>query len=392
VFIAWAQALSTHHSRTITAHKGKGAVKKMKRRKQSAASAVIEASLGIAAEIAEEKLTMQARAVERDVVRETLRAKNLANAQRVIQHQYEQLGLTEAFLNGWLYKYLAFLEVRRMSELSFATDGMAKREMTIHEALDLFSLTDPDATDRVNELWMRMTGTIRNFKQRIGADGKPIPIYHWINKTFAKDIKGVERSRQENKESKGYDDTDRGDYGGEGGDKPDPNYVRVGEETASATDGNWFEVEESNFGTYANEREMRYYMRLGWALEGKQGEPAFTRFIIAAMMRQMGGKPNGADMARRLNAGDYSLPDDIMPELRDAGCEPFPIEIDERKVQRLIQDFTEGLKRIREKHKRLKVEKTKSQLAKVGLPFRKNLDDPAAMAAGVEKLLGGGRR
>ena len=353
----------------------------MKHRKQSPASAVIEASLGIAAEIAEEKLTMQARAVERDEVRETLRAKNLANAQRIIQHQFEQLGLTEAFLNGWLYQYLAFLEVRSMTEREFAVEGMSKKEVTINDAVSFLTRVDPDSVDRVQNLWAKMVstggGSIRNFTTRIGADGKPIPIYHWINRTFAKDAKGVERSRQENKESTGYDDADRGDYGGEGGDRPDQNYVRVNQDSESATLGNWFEVEQSNFGRDTDQQEIIWYMQLGWALEGKQGEPAFTRFLIASMMRQMGSR-NGAEIARRLNAGDYTLPEDIMPELRDAGCEPFPIEIDERKVQRLIEDFTDGLKRIGEKHARLKLEKTKSQLAKVGLPFHKNLDDPTA--------------
>src|ERR1039458_9889911 len=127
----------------------------MKRRKQSAASAVIEASLGIAAEIAEEKLTtMQARAVERDEVRETLRSKNLANAQRIIQHQYETHGLTDAF-NGLLYQYLAFLEVRSMTEREFAIEEMSKKEVTIHNAVSFLTRVDPDSVDRVQNLWAK---------------------------------------------------------------------------------------------------------------------------------------------------------------------------------------------------------------------------------------------
>jgi hypothetical protein len=157
---------------------------------------------------------MEVHLVERDQKRETLRKKNLANAQRVIQHQYEQLGLNDERLNGWLYQYLAFLEVRSMTEQEFAVEGISKKEVTIHDAVSFLALVDSDSFDRVQNLWAKMVGSgggsIRNFKMRIGADGKPIPIFHWINRTFAKNADGAEHARYENKESTGYDDTDRG--------------------------------------------------------------------------------------------------------------------------------------------------------------------------------------
>jgi hypothetical protein len=358
--------------------------------------------LGIAAEIAEEKLTMQARAVERDEIRETLRAKNLTHAQRVIQHQYEEHGLSEEFLNRWLYQYLAFLAIRSVSELDFAANGMSRREATIHDAVSRLHMADPDATDRVHNLWTKMVstegGSIRKFTTRIDADGKPIPIYNWINRTFAKDAKGVERARHESKEYAGYDDTDRGDYNDEAGDKPDPNYVPVTAETESVTLGNWFAVEESTFGQHrTHEQEIVAYMRWGWADEGLRSkttpfQSAFTRLMISTLMLEMGGKPNGAEITRRLNTGDYEVPYDRFPVLRGRVPGPYPINIDERKVQRLIENYSDGLRKIVEKHARLKLEKTQRQLAEMGQSFSKNVDDPEVLTAEVEKLLGGKRK
>ena len=316
------------------------------------------------------------RIVNRDKVREGLRGKNLANAQRVIQHQFETHGFDEVFLHGWLYKYLVFLEVRALAERTFALNGMSKKEVTIHDALNFLHLIDPDSSDRLQQLWLRMiapdTGTIRKFKLRIGTDGKPIPIYHWINRTFAKDIVAFELARSNSKELQGYDDRACAAFDGKDGEKPDPNYAQVNQESRSATLGNWFEPEESTFGGSNHEREIVEYMRSGWAHEGNRGKTPFrsalTRLMISTLILEMGGKPNGAEIRRRLNAGAYSLPYDRYPKLRDHVPEPYPIPIDERKVQRLIENYVDGLRKITEKHAGLALETKQSKRVRGAKP------------------------
>lgn len=352
-----------------------------KRKRSSQSQAAIQAALGIALEQSQhlhvsnddedddspfqELLTgsetqenLSDRVKARDEERETQRSNKYRHAQRVIQHQYEKHGLSEIFF-GWLHRYLVFLAVRKVSE----SDGRFS-EVSIHDATQGLCLLDPNLADVVQDTWLKMTapdtGTIRKFESRIGADGKPIPIYHWINRTFAREMLSAELARARSKEYQGYDDRDRGDYDDEAGDRPDPNYARVDEWSASATLGNWFEPEESTFGRTEYEKEVLSFIRSGWAHEGNKGKTPFrsalTRVMISTLILEMGGKPNGAEITRRLNAGNYPLPYGLYPKLRDAVPEPYPVPIDERKVQRLIEDYVDGLRKINEKHERLALE------------------------------------
>jgi hypothetical protein len=215
-------------------------------------------------------------------------------------------------------------------------------------------------------------GTIRKFKSRIGSDGKPIPIYHWINRTFAKDALAFELTRAKSKEFKGYEDEQK-DFDEESGERPNPHYVQVSEGSQSVTLGKWFEPEESSFGGTEEEKEIVQYMRSEWARQADKGKTpfgsAFTRLAMCTLILEAGGKPNGAEIARRLNAGTYPLPYRRYPKLKDYVPEPCPISIDERTVQRLIADYVDGLRKIREKHARLRLEKKQQQLATRGLPL-----------------------
>jgi hypothetical protein len=303
------------------------------------------------------------RITSRDKQREQFRGKSLANAQRVIQHQFEKHGFSEVFLQQWLYKYLVFIEVRALSEGTFSRNGMSKKEVTIHDALGYLHLVDPDSFDKLQTIWLHMidsdSGTIRKFKSQPGADGKPIPIYHWINRTYKKETLAFELARATSKEYKGYDDSDHGDYDDDAGDKPDPDYARVDEESVSATLGNHFQVDESSFGGTKEEKELRAFMRTEWARLGNKGatpfDSAITRLAMSTLIldiMEKGGKVNGSEIARRLNAGKYPLPYAQYPTLRESIPEPYPISIDERKVQRLIADFFDGLRKIKEKYAR----------------------------------------
>jgi len=261
---------------------------------------------------------------------EASRKRKLDLAQERIQEQYEAHGFDDVFLNDWLWKYLAFLEVRRNPETTFASIASAHRYVTRIPSEDQALVTD---------IWMDMKKAIVKFVDRTDQTGKLIPIHNWINKVFAakRHQAVVERKRYSDSYSQIENDLSRRTEGQMSLDYAmsvvDPDYV-VDE----------FE-KEARMDRPGQLREMALeFIRL-WPFHGVvigERKVRMIEVIVTQIIIKLVPEMNATAITRHMQQGTYpQLPSWIPDRLRSPA--PYPmtnVRTIERITKRLKEDLT----------------------------------------------------